>query len=113
RTSWKVGLGTGADEPAPLVTPLTNVVFPAPSSPVSRTTSPVRRRLPRCSPTVSVSAAEFVMVSGKVVVTGLLELHRVAAGAQDLDGFVLGEEAERPQAGFFERGLRPDADQGR
>src|SRR5258708_37309737 len=110
---WKVGLATGAAAPAPRVTPLTKVVFPAPSSPVSRTTSPVTRRLPRCSPTVSVSAAELVTMSGKVVVAGLLELHRLAARAQHLHGFVVGEEAERPQTRLPHQRFRSGPDQRR
>src|SRR6202521_5780044 len=111
RTSWQVGLATGAAAPAPRATPRTKVVLPAPSSPVSRTTSPVRSRLPRCSPIVSVSAAELVTTSGKVVVAGLLELHRHAAVAEHLDGFVVGQEAERPQAGAADHVFGPDADQ--
>src|SRR6202521_3741991 len=111
RTSWNVGLATGAADPAPRATPRTKVVLPAPNSPVSRTTSPVRRRLPKCSPSVSVAAAELVTTSSKVVVAGLLELHRLAAGAEHLDRFVVGEEAERPQAGAEDQLFGPNADQ--
>src|ERR1700674_4801988 len=111
RTSWKVGLATGAADPAPRATPRTKVVLPAPSSPMSKTMSPGCRRLPRPSPAVSVSAGEFVTVSGKVVVAGELELQRHAVRPQHLHRGIVREEAERSQAGGPDRVLRSDAHQ--
>src|SRR2546430_14476901 len=68
RTSWNVGLWTCASEPVPRAMPRTNVVLPEPSGPASRTRSPAFRRDPVCSPSASVSAAEAVVTSPKVVV---------------------------------------------
>src|SRR5256885_4639060 len=94
RTSWKVGLATGAFEPVPRATPRTNVVLPAPSSPVRRTTSPERSLSPNSMPARSVSAAEFeTCPSGKVVVTGALQLC-----PDDLHGFVGGHHANDVEA---------------
>src|SRR6266849_3043041 len=109
RTSWNVGLATAADEPAPRAIPRTNVVFPAPISPLRRTRSPLRRRRPSSSPAASVSSG--AEVSRKVVVTGDIELHRRAVGAQHLDGRVVGEIPERPQTCPAENIFRADADQ--
>src|SRR5450759_5817989 len=111
RTSWKVGLATGESDSVPRATPRTKVVFPAPSSPVSKTRSPAFSRLPRPSPTASVSAAEFVTTSGKVVVAGELELHRHPVGAEHLHGGIVGEETKRPQTCFVEQLLRAGTDQ--
>src|SRR2546428_5977803 len=109
RTSWNVGLATVAAEPVPRATPRTNVVFPAPSSPLSRTRSPLRRRRPSSSPAASVpSAAE---VSRKVVVTEVIELQRGAVYTEHLDGRVVGEIPERPQSGVADGILGPDAHQ--
>src|SRR5438874_13556451 len=68
RTSWNVGLWTCASEPVPRAMPRTNVVLPEPSGPASSTRSPAFRRDPVCSPSASVSAAEAVVTSRKVVV---------------------------------------------
>src|SRR2546430_2367676 len=68
RTSWKVGLWTCASEPVPRAMPRTKVVLPEPSGPASRIRSPAFRREPVCSPSASVSAAEAVVTSRKVVV---------------------------------------------
>src|SRR3982074_1132869 len=103
RTSWNVGLATGADEPMPRATPRTNVVFPAPSSPVSRTRSPGRRRLPKRSPKASVSAGDFVTWSRKVVIAAEPHFHRLATGVHDHDRGILGEEAERSQSGAVDQ----------
>src|SRR5438445_10722789 len=108
RTSWNVGLATAADEPVPRAIPRTNVVFPAPSSPFKRTRSPLRRRRPSSSPMASVSSG--AEVSRKVVVAGGIELHRRAVGAKHLDGRVVGEIPERPQACAAENIFRADAD---
>src|SRR5207247_1539119 len=80
RTSWNVGLWTCASEPVPRAMPRTNVVLPEPSGPASSTRSPAFRRDPVCSPSASVSAAEAVVTSRKVVVAtcrylGALEIH--------------------------------------
>src|SRR6266568_8821341 len=74
RTSWNVGLATCAIDPAPWATPRTNVVLPAPSSPVSSTTSPCRSLSPSSIPARSVSAGELVTSSGKVVVAAALKV---------------------------------------
>src|SRR5713226_6096168 len=109
RTSWKVGLATADVEPVPRATPRTKVVFPAPSSPLSRTRSPVRRRRPNSSPAASVSSA--AEVSRKVVVAEVMELQWGAVDAEHLDRWVVGEIPERHQAGGADSILRPDADQ--
>src|SRR5207247_8846245 len=80
RTSWNVGLWTCASEPVPRAMPRTNVVLPEPSGPASSARSPAFRRDPVCSPSASVSAAEAVVTSRKVVVAtccylGALEIH--------------------------------------
>src|SRR5260370_10988304 len=109
RTSWNVGLATGAAEPVPRATPRTKVVFPAPSSPLSRTRSPLRRRRPSSSPAASVSSA--AEVSRKVVVAEVMELQRGAVDAEHLDRWVVSEIPERLQSGCADSILRPDANQ--
>src|SRR5712691_4128009 len=109
RTSWNVGLATGAAEPVPRATPRTKVVFPAPSSPLSRTRSPVRRRRPSSSPAASVSSA--AEVSRKVVVAEVMELQRGAVCTEHLDRGVVGEIAEWLQSGATDGILRPNANQ--
>src|SRR6266581_8709575 len=81
RTSWNVGLWTCASEPVPRAMPRTNVVLPEPSGPASSTRSPAFNRDPVSSPSASVSAAEAVVTSRKVVVAtprnlGAFENHR-------------------------------------
>src|SRR5713101_4899992 len=68
RTSVKVGLCTCSSDPVPRATPRTNVVLPEPSGPASSTRSPAFKREPVSSPSASVSAAEAVVTSRKVVV---------------------------------------------
>src|SRR5260370_38391499 len=109
RTSWNVGLATDVSEPVPRATPRTNVVFPTPSSPLSRTRSPLRRRRPSSSPAASVSSA--AEVSRKVVVAELMELQRGAVYTEHLDRRVVGEIPERPQSGATDGILGPDANQ--
>src|SRR6266851_823317 len=98
RTSWKVGLATGARDPTPCAMPRTKVVLPAPSSPFNSTTSPVCSFSPHSLPRSSVSAGELVVTSGKVVVSGALQPDRGAAGVDDLDLAVVGERPNRLQA---------------
>src|SRR5260370_40509062 len=98
RTSWKVGLATGARDPAPCAMPRTKVVLPAPSSPFNSTTSPVCSFPPHSLPTSSVAAGEVVVTSGKVVVSGAVQPGRGAAGVDDLDLAVAGERPNRLQA---------------
>src|SRR5258708_19695653 len=93
----------------PRATPRTNVVFPAPSSPVSRTRSPTRRRLPKRSPKASVSAGDLVTWSRKVVVAAEPHFHRMAVGAHDHDRGVLREDAQRSQAGPLDQNFWTDA----
>src|SRR5260370_27177944 len=107
RTSWNVGLATDAAEPVPRATPRTKVVFPAPSSPLSRTRSPLRRRRPSSSPAASVSSA--AEVSRKVVVAEVLDLQRAAVYTEHLDRRVVGEIPEWPQSGAADGLLRPHA----
>src|SRR6202158_4889085 len=109
RTSWNVGLATGADDPMPRAMPRTNVVLPAPSSPVSKTRSPRRRRLPKRSPKASVSAGDFVRWSGKVVVSAELHFDRLFVRPHDDHCRVLGEHAKRSQAGASDELLGADA----
>src|SRR5437868_2370054 len=106
RTSWKVGLATGAFEPVPWATPRTNVVLPAPSSPVRSTTSPECNLSPSSIPACSVSAGEPLTRSGKVVVAARLE---VSPGHGH--GARVRQRADRMQAGLLDRDLRPYADQ--
>src|SRR5260370_27143315 len=85
RTSWKVGLATGARDPAPCAMPRTKVVLPAPSSPFNSTTSPVCSFSPHSLPRSSVSAGEVGGTSGKVVVSRALQPDRGAPGVDYLD----------------------------
>src|SRR5258706_14450086 len=109
RTSWNVGLATDAAEPVPRATPRTKVVFPAPSSPLRRTRSPLRRRRPSSSPAASVSSA--AEVSRKVVVAEVMELQRGAVCTEHLARRVVGEIPEWPHPGAADGFLRPDANQ--
>src|SRR2546423_6131254 len=117
RTSWKVGLATGALDPVPCATPRTKVVLPAPSSPTRRTTSPARSRSPRSIPARSVSAAELAtnsVPSGKVVVARPAKLDRGSAGVDDLDLAVLAVLGHRPhdvEPCLSDQVLGPDADE--
>src|SRR3954452_19848390 len=56
----KVGLVTGAVTPSARAAPRTNVVFPAPNSPSTSTTSPETRRWTSAAPTPSVSSGPVV-----------------------------------------------------
>src|SRR5437773_10671028 len=104
RTSWNVGLWTCASEPVPRAMPRTNVVLPEPSGPASSTRSPAFRRDPVCSPSASVSAAEAVVTSRKVVVATpcylrAFEIHRPLSR----------EDADRGEPGVANDVLRPHA----
>src|SRR5258708_13633196 len=98
RTSWKVGLATGARDPAPCAMPRQEVVLAGTSSPFKSTTSAVCSFSPHSLPRSSVSAGELVVTSGKVVVSGALQPDRGAAGVDDLDLAVAGERPNRLQA---------------
>src|SRR5216684_7612814 len=97
RTSWKVGLATGAGDPMPLAIPRTNVVLPAPSSPLRRTRSPGRRRRPRSSPAASVSSGDEV--SSEVVVATDLQVEVTTVRADDTDLWINCHHPDRPQPG--------------
>jgi len=56
------GLRTRAAQPSPRATPATRRVFPAPSGPLSTTTSPTSSAAASASPSASVAAAEPVRV---------------------------------------------------
>src|SRR5436190_1596109 len=90
--------------PVACATPRTNVVFPAPSSPVKRTTSPGRSLSPSSIPTRSVSAGELVTCSAKVVVAGASESR--ARNVHDLLGNHLADHVE---ARFGHQAPRPHA----
>src|SRR5713226_2481330 len=109
RTSWKVGLATGAADPMPLAIPRTNVVLPAPSSPLMRTRSPWRRRRPSSSPTASVSSGDEV--SSEVVVATHPELEITTVRADDTDLWINRHQPDRPQPGVDDLVLGPDAHQ--
>src|ERR1700674_3998903 len=111
RTTWNVGLATCAGEPAPLTTPRTKVVLPAPRSPFRSSRSPCRSPRPKVSPAASVSAAELVNTSSKVVVAAEMQLERRSAGAHNLDRGVVGQHAKRAQPRAANHVLRPDANQ--
>src|ERR1700674_3566248 len=111
RTSWNVGLATSAGDPAPRATPRTNVVLPAPRSPSSRSRSPCRSWRPKLSPAASVSAAELVTTSSKVVVAAQVKPERRAVGADHPDRGVLREDAQREQAGAPNHVFGTDANQ--
>ncbi len=66
-TSVNVGDATRSTMPRPRATPCTNVVFPAPRSPVSTTTSRARSIGASASPTSRVSSAEPVRTSTRIV----------------------------------------------
>src|SRR5260370_9187850 len=111
RTSWKVGLATSARDPVPCAIPRAKVAFPAPSSPISNTTSPLRRRSPRSIPARSVSAGEFVIRSAKVVVAGAREPDLGTTRVDRPHGRIRGQLADRLHPGLLEDLLGPDADQ--
>src|SRR5258708_15672476 len=94
RTSWKVGLATGAADPQPLAIPRTYVVLPAPSSPFRRTRSPLRRRLPTSSPAASVSSG--AEVSREVIVATGLELHITTVCADHPNAWIDGHQSHPP-----------------
>src|SRR5579859_307459 len=104
RTSWNVGLWTCASEPVPRAIPRTNVVLPEPSGPARRTRSPAFRRDPVCSPSASVSAAEAVVTSRKVVVAAPCRL-----GALDVHRAFAREHAGGREPGTAHQVLRPHA----
>src|SRR5260370_31840780 len=107
RTSWKVGLATGASEPQPPAIPRTNVVLPAPSSPLRRTRSPVRRRRPSSSPAASVSSGDEV--SSEVVVATVLHVEITAIGADDANLWISCHHTNRPHPGMDHLVLCSDA----
>src|ERR1700687_2401825 len=96
RTSWKVGLATGAAEPQPLAIPRTNVVWPAQSSPLRRTRSPRRRRRPSTSPAASVSSHDEV--SSEVVVATNLHVEITTVRADHANLWVCCHHADRAHA---------------
>src|SRR5258705_6320163 len=78
--SWpivKVGLVTFALTPSARHAPRTNVVLPAPSSPLTRTTSPADSSPASRAPAASVSAGELLEEAHLLGVTGLRRLLRV------------------------------------
>src|SRR5258708_6380405 len=84
------GLCTCSSDPVPRATPRTNVVLPEPRGPASSTRSPAFKRDPVSSPSASVSAAEAVVTSRKVVVAtprnlGAFENH-CALPSEDANG---------------------------
>src|SRR5258706_9706098 len=89
RTSVNVGLCTCSSDPVPRATPRTNVVLPEPSGPASNTRSPAFKRDPVSSPSASVSAAEAVVTSRKVVVATLPNV-----GAFEIHGALLREDPD-------------------
>src|ERR1700736_1609198 len=109
RTSWNVGLATAALEPQPLATPRTKVVLPAPSSPFSRTRSPLRRRRPRSSPAASVSAA--AEVSREVVVATKPEVQLAAVGARDANRWISRHHSDRSHTRMNDLVFRSDTHQ--
>src|ERR1700716_2771155 len=111
RTSWNVGLATGAEDPMPRATPRTNVVFPAPSSPVNSTMSPACIRLPTRSPKASVSAGDVVIVSGKVVVAAGSQPYLMSISVDRSHGLLCGHDTERTEARLTHLVLGPDANE--
>src|ERR1700689_3777100 len=65
----KVGLVMGSVTPSARAAPRTKVVLPDPSSPVTSTTSPSRRRRARSAPSASVSAGSEVARAGTVLMS--------------------------------------------
>src|SRR5579864_2035615 len=111
RTSWKVGLATGVADPVPRATPRTNVVLPAPSSPLSRTISPRRSLSPSASPADSVYAGEVVIRSRKVVVAALAQRQVGAVGPDHADRASGGHDPDRVEPRVDEVGLGAYADE--
>src|SRR5687768_742644 len=64
-TSTKVGLLTWSDEPQPRARPLMKVVLPAPSSPLSVTTSPGLSSSPNRAPKRTVCSGEWLQKSSE------------------------------------------------
>src|SRR5260370_31375382 len=104
RTSVNVGLCTCSSDPVPRATPRTNVVLPEPRGPARSTRSPAFRRDPVSSPSASVSAAESVVTSRKVVVTAPCYL-----GAFEIHHALRREHADRGEPGAANDVLRPHA----
>src|SRR4029077_18540848 len=109
RTSWKVGLATGAADPQPLAIPRTKVVLPAPSSPYRRTRSARRRRRPSSSPASSVSLGDDV--SSEMVVATDLQVEIKTVGADNANRRPGRHHADRAHAGVDHLVLGSDTHQ--
>src|SRR6266567_5012669 len=106
RTSVNVGLCTCSSDPVPRATPRTKVVLPEPSGPASSTRSPAFKRDPVSSPSASVSAAEAVVTSRKVVVATCCNL-----GALEIHLALPREHADGREAGLADQVFGADAHQ--
>src|SRR5436309_15039577 len=82
RTSVKVGERTGSSTPRARAAPWTNVVFPAPRSPVSETTSPGRSSAATAPPTARVSSGDALTSSRPGPVTEALEQPELLFGTR-------------------------------
>src|SRR3954451_12328001 len=102
----KVGLETGPSTPRARAAPRTNVVFPAPSSPETATTSPGRSRAASRAASASVSAGEFVMLCKDVTIGA----GAACASSRTVTGTNTRSVTEATRAGSFslgaDRGLR-------
>src|ERR671935_2991959 len=82
RTSVNVGERTGPSTPSALAAPCTKVVFPAPRSPVSETTSPGRSTDAMASPAALVSSGDDVESSRPGPATDASEQTELLLGAR-------------------------------
>src|SRR5438132_12124632 len=92
---------TSAASPIPLARPRTNVVFPAPSSPIRSTRSPRASRGARPAAAASVSSGEVVTSSvclGEMVVASVSHLDLLPTPVHHRDSRAPGELAYHQQA---------------
>src|ERR1019366_10747121 len=104
-TSVNVGEGTRAGMARPPARPLTSRVLPAPRSPESAMTSPLRASRPQLSPSASVSAGlceMFVTMDGQ---------RPNAVPVAQMDSFARGDLADAGKGNFGEL-LFPGIEQG-
>src|SRR5262245_19063888 len=84
--STNVGLVAGARTPSPRTSPFTKHVLPAPSSPVSATTSLDFKLRPSCSPAASVSSGLRVVIVVSAAMRGPELVERLGQCRDDVSG---------------------------
>src|SRR5439155_17609856 len=106
RTRRNVGDRTRSCTPRARAAPWTRVVFPAPRSPVSDTTSPDRSRPASASPSARVSSGEAVARSSPVAPTERSEQPELLFGTGSDRNGLLEDLPDRPEIRTQRRHLR-------